>query len=66
MEWQPISSAPKDGTQVLLWQKGEGQFIGEYTFNQWWTDAEWANDIEGHFLPRCSPTHWQPLPPPPE
>lgn len=64
--WLPIETAPKDGTLVLLWQKGHPQFVGEYVIDRWWTEAEWANDCERLRPPECDPTHWQPLPPPPE
>ncbi len=33
MNWQPIATAPKDGTEVLLWTP-EGVDVGEWT-EQW-------------------------------
>ena len=29
--WKPISSAPKDGTEILAWRADCGQFIAKYT-----------------------------------
>lgn len=63
--WLPIETAPKDGREVLLWASGEGVYIGHYDISQWWTDAEFANDATRFAPPRCSPTHWRPLPPSP-
>lgn len=58
--WQPIATAPKDGTRLLLWD-GILQFTGwcaEHigSGERFWTD--------GH-LGRAYPTHWMPLPDPP-
>lgn len=54
MDWQPIESAPKDGTRFIAAK-----------FNE--TRGEWqCDDVDGRFVnkvPRY--THWQPLPPPP-
>jgi len=57
--WQPIETAPRDGTRVLL-GRHDNVMLGYWEFSEgpgWWTDSEWwGND---HF------TRWQPLPAPP-
>ena len=64
--WQPIDTAPKDGTSVLIAfvEKGHPQkpFVGEAEFRGtgWW----WPNDYEGGCI-TPAPTHWMPLPDPP-
>lgn len=78
-EWQPIETAPKDGTHVLLHVEG-------YVVEAWW-DAEgyfydYSKDeaaygkwevakLAPHGCGCCSselnpPKFWMPLPPPPE
>ena len=63
MTWQPIESAPMDGTLVLLfWQRfvpngNDGWAVGKFE------DGRWTDD-EGECGWR-QPTHWQPLPAPP-
>lgn len=60
MNWQPIETAPKDGTRVLLYRAeyAESMAIGYY-------DSEWAcwNAIGGF---EFSASHWMPLPEPPQ
>lgn len=57
-EWQPLATAPRDGTVVDLWHKD-----GFRITDSWW-DAEdrvWTclfDDVEL--------THWMPEPPPPD
>lgn len=56
MSWQPIDTAPKDGTEFLGWFPGSTVMI-------WWMGqgGVWGNDFwEGE-----APTHWMPLPEPP-
>ena len=67
MTWQPIETAPRDGTHVLLggWDgvfgwSTEGRFI-EHD-NNWWA---LNNDPSDHWGRALEPTAWQPLPPPP-
>lgn len=69
-EWQPIESAPKDGTRVWLWVSDT--FVGG-----WWNDNRyaakprpyWSNDKENvrgtTWARNNQPTHWMPLPTPP-
>lgn len=65
-DWQPIDTAPKDGTRILVYSQSlywlVAFFGGDHDrpghLSQWrsaW-DAEW--------LAR-TPTHWMPLPDPP-
>jgi hypothetical protein len=59
--WQAIESAPKDGTEVLLWVDYSRTQImtGSYSFGSWFpTDGD---------KPICGlPTHWSPIPAPPQ
>jgi hypothetical protein len=64
MEWQPIETAPVDGTPVLLAAAGT-VFEGEYKpdANGWWL----ANtDPTDYHDGQVWPTHWMPLPHPPK
>ncbi|MFK3845305.1 DUF551 domain-containing protein [Stenotrophomonas sp. NPDC078853] len=66
-QWQPIESAPKDGTEFQAFKQGIGQFTAliltsEHMDCQYeggvhcaW-DHEYVEDV----------SHWQPLPAPPE
>jgi hypothetical protein len=54
--WRPIETAPKDGTEVLAWEDSAEKLFYEEDMGAW-VDHEY---IEYH------PTHWMPLPEPPE
>ena len=60
-EWQPIETAPKDGTRVLLFSRDSGQFVGRYG-NGVWIVASFHDSVA------CASwvTHWKPLGPNPE
>ena len=63
--WQDIETAPKDGTNILLFVPyGNQVLISRWTrFSQ--MQGQWAwSDFKTGPLP-YDPTHWMPLPPPP-
>jgi hypothetical protein len=62
-EWQPIETAPKDGTHLLVWQGLHGR--QEY-FECWWKEDSryggyWMDYIDSEPIP----LFWMPLPKPP-
>lgn len=57
MDWQPIESAPKDGTTVLVWSPTHGAFVAWNKGHGWHTEP-------GVYVRR--PTHWMPIPEPPK
>jgi hypothetical protein len=70
--WQDISTAPKDGTPVLLWDTDSKSVnVGYYqeNYTERWhgmvlgVDALWS-DFDGP-QPIFNATHWRPLPSPP-
>lgn len=60
--WQPIETAPKDGTPVIVWGK-----LGSFPFRE--REAKfhrcfgWVT-LDGKL--RLAATHWRPFPSPPE
>jgi hypothetical protein len=67
--WQPIDTAPKDGTEILgYWHKPISYWRTE--FIAWQRRHFWDKPgTEGWFDRNDEPfpaTHWMPLPPPPE
>jgi Protein of unknown function (DUF551) len=58
--WQPIATAPKDESRILVWRQGADIWIAEWrseglTAGRWW-------DGEDPRVYDNSPTHWMPLP----
>lgn len=84
MDRQPIETAPRDGTKILIWDDGDmgfGWVVGRYETRDGWapigstTDVMkvgrigWhvaAKDFLGLYQLIKNPTHWMPLPEPPE
>jgi hypothetical protein len=76
MSWQPIETAPKDGTEVLLfipvnWGEtfqevpriGNGNHVEAAWYNP--TRRLWLNRLD-QWIKEQTPTHWMPLPEPPK
>ena len=68
--WMPIETAPKDGKAVLLF----GILPGSLGYNEdsfvmsvgGWSGERWGAEANnGRFVRFLKPTHWMPLPPPP-
>jgi hypothetical protein len=62
-EWQPIESAPKDGTKVDVWCVREGK-VPLRIPNAYFYEERWLHSFNGMRIWH-DPTHWMPLPPPP-
>ncbi len=69
MMWRPIETAPKDGTQLWLFEGGTSR----KTWRGWYDkdEGQWiwgarADDKTVAFLMRLNPTHWMPLPSEPD
>ena len=70
-KWQDISTAPKDGTYILVHQTGTlapNDFV--VYFDRSWSDDGWWLTCDGKDpelpLRGPEPTHWMPLPKPPK
>lgn len=69
-KWQPIETAPKDGSDILLGTTAEanagygyvceGHYVDEHGWYQ--ANTDWTDTFDGE----VNPTHWMPLPPPPD
>lgn len=57
--WQPIETAPKDGTPVLVWKSGWDPYHNDMDVFRY-INRHWRSDDLVML-----PTHWMPLPNPP-
>ena len=74
-EWQPIATAPRDGTRILL-----GKYVKDIAakIDRWYWIASGYFDVDGAWCDFTDdgfnadnryyhgPTHWMPLPEPPK
>jgi len=78
MNWQPIATAPRDGTAIMVYNAAFGIYVSAWTTR--WTGEPYEKGYGGfpcgfatHACPDgyafgkwdCQPSHWMPLPPPP-
>jgi hypothetical protein len=80
-EWQDISTAPKDGTPILVfgtrfgWAANPSRVCAFYKANAWWiyggssgepSKQRSERNVVIQTLDTIDPTHWMPLPNPPQ
>lgn len=63
MEWQPIATAPKDGTEILVLYGTQGNVKRLAYFSKLY--GYWLSKGEPQLGLEENATHWVPLPPPP-
>jgi len=69
-EWQPIETAPRDGTQILLFVSGSRIEIGSwhvdrgYSGNEepTWLKNDYDDSSTGYASTPLTPLYWMPLP----
>lgn len=62
MDWQPIETAPKDGTSVIM--AGFDVWGLDWLNVAFFEDGQWQHET-GSEWGICPATHWMPLPEPP-
>ena len=65
-KWQPIETAPRDGTMFLGFIDNKGEDFNEMLvmFCKHAREPFWTTHSDDHI--GMNPTHWMPLPTPPE
>jgi hypothetical protein len=67
MTWQPIETAPKDGTVIFAWHDMPTNKWAAFDINikkAQWLGEQWRVEGYGGNVP-ANVTHWMPLPIPP-
>lgn len=65
MDWQPIETAPKDGTEFLAFYPPGDYEDEDGTFDISWWDNTSTRERGFLMIGGVEPSHWMPLPPPP-
>lgn len=65
-DWQPIETAPQDGTVFLGWRRGRVASCSRVPRSdcEAWTFGGESASVD--CWPDIRPSHWMPLPPPPK
>lgn len=67
--WQPIATAPKDGTPIIIHTEGgligEARWQGEGSDEGWWWAGTDPGDYHSSRIEEYEVAHWMPLPAPP-
>lgn len=73
MEWRPIETAPKNGSTIMIAMSPTGpvwmahwRTYPEPGMNEWTIDQVVGWTRVGFCDAALEPTHWMPLPPPPQ
>lgn len=68
-DWQPIETAPKDGTRIDVWAYWAEGDNWSRSADAYWSveDQDWMLDrwLAGQYVTPPKITHWMPLPEPP-
>ena len=64
MQWQPIETAPKDGTEIIVFEKG-GVICTAYWESGYFGHSGWTHHQSRSDVDAVNPSHWMPLPNPP-
>lgn len=80
MDWQPIETAPKDGTEIIGFRPDQGVFVFRWAWMEEFVPKDqngdptedyddafacWWHDRWDWLEGELRPTHWMPLPAPP-
>lgn len=58
--WQPIETAPRDGTIILLYEPSEFDLPEQFVFGEW--SGTGFVESFNHEYAIISPSHWMPKP----
>jgi len=62
--WQPIATAPRDGTDILVCAFGATMLVVAFDNEAKNPEFPWLT-LDGPGYNKDAPTHWMPLPTPP-
>jgi hypothetical protein len=66
-EWQPIDTAPRDGRTIIAYRPTDPPHIeGMYWANYEKDNGAWHWSYDGESSLTIPPSHWMPLPEPPQ